>query len=97
MPVVIVPPPLQGPTRGVGKVEAEGATVGDVLENLERTYPGFTDLMLENGRLNRFVKIFHNGAEIGRDDLDQGVASGDELELVAAIAGGNLEDYGARR
>lgn len=88
MPVVIVPPPLQGPTQGVGNVEAEGATVAAVLHHVEKVHPGFADLVLEDGRLNRFVKVFHNGAEIAPDGLDREVAAGDELELVAAIAGG---------
>ncbi len=89
MPVVIVPPPLQGPTAGVGRVEVAAETVRGTLERMEGDYPGFGELVLEaNGELSSFVKIFRNGEQVDPGSLDQEVAAADELEVVTAIAGG---------
>ena len=41
MPRVIIPPPLQGPTRGQGEVKVEGATIRECLEAVETDYKGF--------------------------------------------------------
>ena len=88
MPIVIVPPPFQGPTRGVGRVEVEGDTVRAVLERMEAGYPGFAELVWSGDDISRFVKLFRNGEPVEAAALDGSVDADDELEVVAAIAGG---------
>ena len=58
------------------------------LDAVGDSYPGFLDLVLEDGTLSKFVKIFHNGCEVDDATLDKSVGAMDELEIVAAIAGG---------
>lgn len=89
MPVVLVPTAYRAPTRGVGEVPVEGATVIDCLLAVEAQYPGFRELVLDDdGRLHRFVRLFVNGESLDRKNLDQPLAAEDRLEVLAAIAGG---------
>ena len=88
MPKVIVPPPYRGPTQGAGEIPVEGATLLDCLEAVDRKYPGFlAQVVDEDGALHRFVKLFVNGDQ-HRGGLDEPVAERDEVEILAAIAGG---------
>jgi len=89
MPQVKIPPPYQGPTGGTGVVEVEGATVEECIRAVDRRYPGFGAQVLDaGGSVHRFVKLFVNGAEIERGALATPVAADDEVEILAAIAGG---------
>ena len=90
MPVVIVPPPYRGPTEGAERIEADGETVKACLEAVGQRYPGFLDqVVAPDGSVHRFVNLFLNGDELERASaLDQAVAAGDEVEILAAIAGG---------
>jgi molybdopterin synthase sulfur carrier subunit len=89
MPSVRIPPPYRGPTLGAEKVDVDGATVGDALEAVERKYPGFLPQVLDDdGNLHRFVKLFKNGDHLVRDALRTPLASTDDVEIIAAIAGG---------
>jgi sulfur-carrier protein len=89
MPTVIIPPPFQGPTRGVGRVEVQGETLRECLDALEGSYPGFrAQIMGAEGRVHRFVKLFVNRDLVPGGDLGAKLGARDELEIVAAIAGG---------
>ncbi|HEX2486381.1 MAG TPA: MoaD/ThiS family protein [Myxococcota bacterium] len=89
MPTVIIPPPYQGPTQGVGRVDVAGETLRDCLDALEKSYPGFRAQVVDaDGRVHRFVKLFVNRALVPAGDLGARLADDDELEIVAAIAGG---------
>jgi molybdopterin synthase sulfur carrier subunit len=90
MPIVRVPPPYRGPTRGEAEIEVAGATVRECLEAVEARYPGFRAQVLDDaGQLHRFVRLFVNGAALdARRALDTRVAAGDAVEVLAAIAGG---------
>src|SRR6478752_1201438 len=52
---VRVPTTLRTLTGGKSEVEVEGATVGEVINNLESTHPGFADRLLDENGLRRFV------------------------------------------
>jgi molybdopterin synthase sulfur carrier subunit len=89
MPKVRIPPPYRGPTQGTGELDVEGATVLACLEAVERKYATFLPQVLdEDGNVHRFVKIFKNGQHLRTNVLREHMAAGDELEIVAAIAGG---------
>ncbi|TMA35513.1 MAG: MoaD/ThiS family protein [Deltaproteobacteria bacterium] len=89
MPQVVVPPPYRGPTLGAERIDAPGATVGECLEAVGKRFAGFAELIFDgSGRVHKFVKLFVNGDEIARSALDQPVADADEIEILAAIAGG---------
>ena len=89
MPQVKVPPPYRGPTRGEAVIAVEGTTVRECIQALEARYPGFGEQVFDpEGNVHRFVTLFVNGDEVGRDDADARVGAGDEVEILAAIAGG---------
>ena len=89
MPNVRIPPPYRGPTQGTAEFQVEGANVLECLEAVELKFPGFLPQVLdEDGNVHRFVKLFKNGTHLVREALREPLAPGDELEIVAAIAGG---------
>jgi molybdopterin synthase sulfur carrier subunit len=89
MPQVKVPPPYRGLTRGEVVIEVEGATVRECIQAVDAQYPGFGEKVFgPEGNVYRFVTLFVNGDEVRRDDVDVPVGSGDEVEILAAIAGG---------
>jgi len=87
---VRIPTPLRRFTGGSEEVMASGATVGAVVEDMERQFPGIKERLCdEEGRVRRFVNIYVNGDDIRfLEDLETPVKDGDELSIVPAIAGG---------
>ena len=89
MPNVRIPPPYRGPTQGTAELSVEGATVLACLEAVERKFATFLPQVLdEDGNVHRFVKIFKNGQQLRGAVLAEKLAANDDLEIVAAIAGG---------
>ena len=91
MPVhVRIPTPLRRFTGGAEEVGAAGATVGAVVNDLERQFSGVKEPICdEGGRVRRFVNIYLNGDDIRfLNNLETAVKDGDELSIVPAIAGG---------
>jgi len=77
-------------TGGAAEVTAEGKTVRELINDLERQYAGIkARLCDENGELRRFVNIFVNDEDIRfLQGLDTELKEGDEVSIVPAIAGG---------
>jgi len=89
MPIVVIPPPYRGPTQGLERIEVAGRTVRDCIDAVNARYPGFGPQVLDaTGHVHRFVKLFHNGDQLVGDVLATAVAADDQLEVIAAIAGG---------
>jgi molybdopterin converting factor small subunit len=89
MPKVEVPPPYRGPTRGEARIEVAGASVRECLAAVEARHPGFLEQVLgPDGRPHRFVRLFVNGVQIEAGGLDSPVDASDEIQVLAAIAGG---------
>lgn len=87
---VRIPTPLRRFTGGAEEVKASGETVGRVLEDLERQFPGIRERLCdESGQVRRFVNIYVNGDDIRfLDSLETRLQEGAELSIVPAIAGG---------
>ncbi len=84
---VRIPSPLRSYTDQRADVEADGATVGEVLADLDRRFPGLRFRVVdEQGRLRRHMRIFVN--EDGTRDLSTAVAPTDEVTLMQALSGG---------
>jgi molybdopterin converting factor small subunit len=91
MPVKVrIPTPLRPLAGGSSEVEVAGATVGEVLANLDAAHAGFADRLLdEQGGLRRFVNVF-----VADDDvrflqgLDTPVPEGETVAIIPAVAGG---------
>lgn len=92
MAKVRIPTPLQKLTRNQGEVAASGATVKDVLADLEKQFPGIRERLYdEKGALRRFVNFYVNNEDIRfMSGETTPVKDGDELSIVPAIAGGAL-------
>jgi sulfur-carrier protein len=88
---VRVPAVLQKLTGGAKSVAAEGRTVSELLQDLDATYPGFSQqVMQEEGKLHRFVNIYLNDEDIRYlDQLDTAVSTGDVVSILPALAGGD--------
>ncbi len=71
-------------------VQAAGANIGELIEDLEKSYPGMKDRVCdENGNIRRWVNIFLNDEDIRfLEDKRTPVKAGDEISIVPAIAGG---------
>ena len=68
-------------------MRATGATIDEVLHDLDRQYPGLRFRIVdEQGRLRRHMRVFVND-EMSRD-LGQAVDDADELTLLQALSGG---------
>jgi molybdopterin synthase sulfur carrier subunit len=92
MPVTVkVPTPLRKFTAGSESVHGTGATVGALVDDLERKYPGIRERICdEQGRVRRFVNLYLNGDDIRfLQQLETKVKEGDEISIVPAIAGGS--------
>ncbi len=87
---VRVPSMLQKFTDGQKLVQLESHNVGQLLDSLERSYPGIGDQLMEQGELRRFVNIFLNDEDIRfLDGLDTALNDGDVLAILPALAGGD--------
>lgn len=83
---VLIPSPLRSYT-GQSHAQASGGTLGEVLDDLERQYPGIRFRMVdEQDRLRRHVRFFVNGDAVF--DLARPLAPSDELCIVQALSGG---------
>ena len=87
---VRVPTPLRSLTKGAAEVQADGDTVADVVDHLERQFPGIRERLLdESGELRRFVNIYVNEDDIRfLDGKKTALKAGDQVSIVPSIAGG---------
>lgn len=83
---VLIPSPLLSYTT-VRDVEADGATVAELLFDLDRRYPGIRFRMVdEQDHLRVHMRIFVNGDQIR--DLATPLSPGDEVQIIQALSGG---------
>ena len=86
---VRIPTPLRTLTGGQDEVKAAGGTVGEVIEDLEKRYPGIRDRLLDDKGVRRFVNIYVKDEDIRfLEGLKTELKGGEQLSIVPAIAGG---------
>ncbi|NOZ27392.1 MAG: MoaD/ThiS family protein [Chloroflexi bacterium] len=90
MVTVYIPTPLRRLTGGQSRVQASGQTVLEIVEDLERQFPGFRDRLLdENGEIKRFLSVYVNEDEIRTlQGKNTPVSESDKISIVPAMAGG---------
>lgn len=87
--IVRIPAALRTLTAGADEVKANGATVGEVIDDLDRRHPGLKDRLLDDKGVRRFINIY-----VGEEDvrftggLATEIHGGDSISIVPAIAGG---------
>jgi len=90
MPTIRIPTPLRKLTNNQEEVIASGTTLGAILEELNATYPGLGERILdEQGTIRRFVNIFVNDEDVRfLQEKETPVKEADVVSIVPAIAGG---------
>ncbi|WP_342381751.1 MoaD/ThiS family protein [Myxococcus stipitatus] len=90
MATIRIPSMMRPLTRNQAEVTALGATVREVLRDLDTRYPGIgAKLLDEHGAVRRYVNVFLNDEDIrALDALDTPVKDVDRLTLIPAMAGG---------
>jgi sulfur-carrier protein len=87
---VRIPTPLRKHTGDKAEVAAEGATIKEVFEHLDRQFPGFRQALYDqDGTLKRFINVYLNDEDIryiGGESAP--VTAGNVVSIVPAIAGG---------
>jgi sulfur-carrier protein len=83
---VLIPQPLR-PHTGAAEVEAQGATLDALLDDLNARYPGFKFRMVdEQGRIRRHIRVFIDGEQTF--DVSQSLARAKGVHIVQALSGG---------
>lgn len=91
MATVFIPTMLQKMAGGVKQVEFEAKNVRQVIEELDRLYPGMKDKLVEEGAIRPNLAVAVDG-EVARMGLLQKVGENSEVHFVPAIGGGRLSD-----
>ena len=89
MATVFIPTMLQKMTGGVKQVDFEAKNVRQVIEQLDRLYPGMKDRLVEEGAIRSNLAVAVDG-EVARMGLLQKVGENSEVHFVPAIGGGRL-------
>ena len=83
---VLIPSPLLSYTKQ-RQVDAAGPTLGAVLADLDRQYPGIRFRMVdEQDHVRPHMRIFINGAQVM--DLARPLSADDTVHIVQALSGG---------
>ncbi len=87
---VRIPTPLRKLTNGSDEVSADGSTIKELIDDLEKNYPGLKERICESdGRLRRFVNLYLNDEDIRfKKNMDTELKDSDEISIIPAIAGG---------
>ena len=85
-----LPTILRRHTDGEAVVTGEGATLREVLENVDARHPGLLKSMVTgDGALHRFVNVYVNDEDVRYlGSLETEVKDGDVVSILPAVAGG---------
>lgn len=87
--IVRIPAALRTLTGGSDEVKAAGATVAEVIDDLDKRHPGIKDRLLDDKGVRRFINIY-----VGEEDvrftggLSTALEPGDQISIIPAVAGG---------
>ena len=83
---VLIPGPLRSYTKR-REVEAAGTTLGELLADLDRQFPGIRFRMIdEQDRMRAHMRFFVNGAQVF--DMAHALRASDAVQIVQALSGG---------
>lgn len=86
---VRIPTILRPYTKDQKAVSAEGSTLSAVITNLDSTYTGLGERLLENGALRRFINVYINDEDVRfLGGLEAPIKDGDSITILPAVAGG---------
>ena len=87
MPTVWIPSLLRELTGGQDTIEVEGQTVREVIEQLDRRYPGFRERLVDGDRLRPTMAVLVDG-RTSQLKLRQPLSPSSEVHFVPVISGG---------
>ena len=93
MPIKVrIPTPLRKLTNNKDEVEGAGKNIKELIDDVERQYPGLKERICEDdGKVRRFVNIYVNDEDIRfKNSIDTELKDGDEVSIIPAIAGGKI-------
>ncbi|MBA2574860.1 MAG: MoaD/ThiS family protein [Nocardioidaceae bacterium] len=86
---VRIPTILRTYTGGAKAVDGTGATLAEVIQDVESGHPGIKDRLIEGADLRRFINVYVNDEDVRfLDGLDTAVTDGDVVVVLPAVAGG---------
>lgn len=90
---ILIPTPLRPFTDKLDAVDADGATVGELLTDLTTKYAGLrAHLYNDQGKLRSFVNIYRNDEDIRFLQKEQTpVSAGDTISIIPSVAGGSRD------
>jgi sulfur-carrier protein len=84
-----VPTILRTYTGGEKAVSGDGATLSELIDDVNGNHPGIKERIVENGDLRRFVNVYVNDEDVRfTGGLETGVKDGDVVVVLPAVAGG---------
>ena len=87
---VRIPTTMRPIAGGAASVKVEGATLADVLHNLDQAFPGFQERLFDEfGQLRKFVNVFVADDDVRYlEGVDTKVPDGETVSIIPAVAGG---------
>lgn len=87
---VRIPAPLQKLTQNKAEVEAEAGNINELVDDLEKRFPGVKARICdENGKIRRFINFYVNDEDVRfLKGYDTELKNNDEVSIIPAIAGG---------
>ena len=87
--IVSIPTILRTHTGGQKSVEAAGATLAEIIDDLETNHGGLKQRLVKEGALHRFVNVYVNDEDVRfAGGLDAPVGENSTLTILPAVAGG---------
>lgn len=87
MATVFIPSLMQRLSDGKSRVEIEGSSVRQIVNNLDAEYPGFKERLVEDGRIKGNISVAIDG-EITPLGMLEKVGENSEVHFLPAIGGG---------
>ena len=87
MATVFIPSLMQKLSDGKSKVEIDGASVRQIVNNLDAEFPGFKERLVEDGRIKGNISVAVDG-EITPLGMLEKVSENSEVHFLPAIGGG---------
>lgn len=86
---VSIPTLLRPLTENEKRIEVDGDTVRELIDHMERRYPGIKARLMNDDGMHRFVNVYVNDNDIRfADELDTCLREGDDVTILPAVAGG---------
>ncbi|HEY5399540.1 MAG TPA: MoaD family protein [Trebonia sp.] len=87
---VRIPTILRSYTGGAKAVDGSGATLDELLNNLDAAHGGLRERLVEGEKLRRFVNVYLNDEDVRfLGGLETPVKDGDTVTVLPAVAGGS--------